>query len=447
MQLHELPVIEAGRRLRQGTLTSVALTQHALQRIARMDNRYHAFTRVLAGRALTEAEVADAALQAGNDRGPLHGIPYAVKDVIDVQGVATTCASRLRQDHIADQDADCVQVMKAAGAVLIGKLMTYEFATVGPSFDLVFLPAINPNAPDRITGGSSSGCAAAVAAGFVRMTIGTDGGGSARSPASYCGVVGVKPSYGQVSCRGIYPLAPSLDHVGIIAATVAEAALGLDVLCAKDSSSERGQGVTGLRIGYARHWSQGADEDVQSALDNAAEQLRSLGASVKEVTLPPYDLFEACGTVIIQAEAYAQHASGLRQNFALYGSKTRQNLATGVVLDADDVAAARAAKVTLTQLFDQAIKPFDALLLASTLTPAPPVSEFQSSTPRWTEMRTFPFNVTGNPALAMPSGRSSAGLPLGLQIVGHRGDEPMVSRVAQALETALQGQFTFQFPQ
>jgi aspartyl-tRNA(Asn)/glutamyl-tRNA(Gln) amidotransferase subunit A len=436
-EIHEFSTTEAGSLLRSGQLTSVAMTEHALQRISKTDKHYHAFIVVLAARAREEARRADADFKSGIDHGPLHGIPYAVKDVIDVKDTPTSCASRTQSQHCTEEDADCVRRMSEAGAVLLGKLNTYEFATAGPSFDLPSPPAINPRAPDRITGGSSSGCAAAVAAGFVRVTIGTDGGGSARSPASYCGLVGLKPTYGTISCEGVFPLSPTLDHVGILAASVEDTSLCFDILSTV-TTSEMKHEIAGLRVGYARHWSAGsADPDVQAALDNAAKQLQGLGASVEDVTLSPYEMFEACGTVIIQAEAYAVHAERLRKSPELFGAKAYQNLVSGCILDADDIAVAQATRKKLALELDQAIKPFDLLLVASTLTAALPVADFISIKPRWTDMRTFPFNVTGLPALAMPSGVNAEGLPLGLQLVGKRHSEKTLCYAASKLEYAL----------
>jgi aspartyl-tRNA(Asn)/glutamyl-tRNA(Gln) amidotransferase subunit A len=436
-EIHELSTTEAGSLLRSGQLTSVAMTEHALQRISKTDKNYHAFTLVMAERAREESQRADADFKLGKDHGPLQGIPYAVKDVFDVKGTSTTCASRTQSQHFAHEDADCVRRMTEVGAVLLGKLNTYEFATAGPSFDLPFPPASNPRAPNHITGGSSSGCAAAVAASFVRVTIGTDGGGSARSPASYCGLVGLKPTYGAISCAGVFPLAPTLDHVGILAASVEDVGLCFDVLSLAANPKVKHE-IAGLRIGYARHWSAGsADAEVQVALDHAAKQLKHLGAIVEDVELPPYDMFEACGTVIIQAEAYAVHAERLRQVPELFGAKAYQNLISGCILDANDMAMAQAARQTLTLALDQTIKPFDLLLVACTLTAALPVADFRSTKPRWTDMRTFPFNVTGLPALAMPSGVNAGGLPLGLQLAGKRHTEKTILHVASELENAL----------
>jgi aspartyl-tRNA(Asn)/glutamyl-tRNA(Gln) amidotransferase subunit A len=418
------------------------LTLHALDRIKRFDGRYHAFITVARERACSDAARADREIAAGIDKGPLHGIPYALKDSIDTQGIRTTAGSSTFLDHIPERDAVAATLMREAGGVLLGKLAMYEFGTVGPSFDLPFPAVRNPWDMERITGGSSSGCAAAVAAGFARVVIGSDSGGSIRSPASYCGVVGIKPSYGSLDMAGIFPLSPAVDHIGIMATSVEEAAICLDVLQRGNSKSATAdiiRGVSGLKIAYGRNWSAGqADIDVQKALDETAVRLTALGAQITEVQLPDYPLIEASGAVLIQAEAFRLHAARLKSVPELYGCLAFQNLASGVMLSPDDEAAACYLKRTTTETFDRTIfHNFDALLLASTLTCAPAFSEFDGKTPRWTEMRTIPFNLTGHPALAVPSALSSRGLPLGLQIVGRHGGEAMVCRIGAACSAHL----------
>ena len=439
-ELHELDVSTCGTLLRRRALSSVELTRHALERIAGLDSMYHAFITVTAERALEDAARADGELKSGMDRGPLHGIPYALKDVIETKDIRTTCASRLLINNIPAQDAAAAGRMRQAGGALLGKLMTYEFATAGPSYDLAFPPAVNPRAPNRITGGSSSGCAAAVAAGFARVAVGTDGGGSARSPASYCGIAGLKPTYGRVSTDGLLPLSPSLDHVGPMAASVEEAAHCLDALSnpsAPRARDDLDKGVKGLRIGYARAWTEGADAAVTMALESAITLLKELGAHVEDATLPDYSMFEAACIVIMQAEAFALHKDDLRNNGHLYGAKAFQNLVTGAILGPSDLSDALKVKALLTAEIDMTFSRYDALLVVNTHTPALPISEFTSDRPRWTEMRTLPFNVSGHPALAVPMGIDAMGLPLGLQFAGSRMAEGMICRIGKAFEEAL----------
>ncbi len=221
MTAADLSIPDAAARLRDGRLTSVALTEAHLARIAERDGAYYAFLHVAAESALAAAAEADAAFSRGEDLGPLQGIPVAIKDLFDTADMPTTYGSDLHAGRVPTGDAEVVRRLRTAGAVLLGKLETYEFAMVGPVFDRAFPPAANPWDVGRATGGSSSGSAAAVAGGLVRTTIGSDTGGSVRSPAAYCGAVGLKPTYGRISTRGAFPLSPSLDHVGLVSASVA----------------------------------------------------------------------------------------------------------------------------------------------------------------------------------------------------------------------------------
>jgi len=232
--MHELSVAALGRGLRDGTLKAEGLARNALSRIAAHDGRLHAFIHVERDAAIQAACAADAELAAGRDRGPMHGIPYALKDIYDVAGLPTTCHSRLRLDAVATEDSAVAARFREGGAVLLGKLATYEFALGGPSFDLPFPPARNPWNPDRVPGGSSSGSGAAVAAGFVRVAPGSCTAGSIRGPAAWCGTVGMKPTYGRVSRRGVFPLAWSLDHCGPLARGVEDAAIALQVMAGYD---------------------------------------------------------------------------------------------------------------------------------------------------------------------------------------------------------------------
>ncbi|WP_421761109.1 amidase [Devosia sp.] len=437
MTFADLSIPDAGARLRDGSLSSVDLTQDHLDRITEREPHYQAFVTVTSERALEDAARADRELAEGLDRGALHGIPIALKDLIDTAGIRTTSGSRRFADHVPAEDADVVRRLNNAGAVLIGKTMTYEFALVGPSFDLMFPVSRNPWNVDHITGGSSSGSAAAVAGGLVRTAIGTDTGGSIRSPSSYCGVVGLKPTYERVSRQGVFPLSPSLDHVGPISASVEEAALTLDAISDADAASRLHDGIEGKRLAYARNWFATDPEThpaVLAAMDDAVSALTLLGAVVEEVQLPKYALFEATGAVVLQAEALAIHRAALRDQPQDYGRLAFQNLLTGLALTDDDVALARRAAAELARQFNADIfARFDALVTVNTLSPALPFSAFDGVTSVWTHMRTFPFNVTGNPVLALPIGFHQ-GLPLGMQIVGRHGDEAGICTIGQAFE-------------
>lgn len=432
---------EAALALREGRLTARQLVTAALDRIAQRNDRLHAFTH-LNPDALAEADRADAMLAAGA-APPLCGIPVAVKDLIDVGGLPATSGSAVLSGRIAAADADAVARLRAQGAVILGKLATYEFAMVGPDLNLPDPPARNPWNLNHITGGSSSGSASAVAGGLVRLALGTDTGGSIRSPSAYCGCVGLKPSYDRVSRAGAFPLSPALDHTGPLAATVEEAALALDAMTAapddwRPASARLDRGAEGLRIGYARDWfaqDPQASPALIRAMDDAAASFSMLGASITPVSLPDYGMFEAAGSVILHAEALAEHLSLIRDHLPRYGRPVLQCLAFGAAVDAEDVQRARMAQARLTQDMLAAMAPFDLVITATTLTPALPFSAFDGEKAVWTPMRTIPFNVTGQPVLSVPVG-FDADLPLGMQIIGRRGDEDLICAAGHAFERA-----------
>lgn len=437
----DLPLPEAAVALRAGKLTSRTLTEAVLARIASRNPRLAAFTHV-ATDALAQADRADALLQGG-DPGPFCGLPVAVKDLIDVAGQPATSGSRVLAGRVADSDATAIARLRAQGAVLIGKLATYEFAMVGPDQGLPDPPARNPWNPSHITGGSSSGSAAAVAGGLVRLAVGTDTGGSIRSPAAYCGCVGLKPSYDRIARGGAFPLSQSLDHLGPLAATVEEAALALDVMTEtpgrwRPASGRLGQGASGLTLGFARSWfaadPQASPAQVR-ALDEAASTLSLLGARIRLIELPDHALFEAAASVILHAEALDVHRAMIRDHAAAYGRPTLQCLAFGAAVEAADVAAARQAQARLSAQMLRAMDGCDLILTATTLTAALPFSAFDGDRAVWTPMRTIAFNLTGQPALSLPAGFEN-GLPLGLQLVGRIGDEDLLCAAGHAFERA-----------
>jgi Asp-tRNA(Asn)/Glu-tRNA(Gln) amidotransferase A subunit family amidase len=434
----DLSITEAGARLRDGSLTSVALVEAHLRRIAARDPVYRAFYQVLADRAREAARRADTELAAGIDRGPLHGIPVGIKDLIDIDGLPTTAGSRLRQHHVAHRNAAVIERLVDGGAIIIGKLATYEFATVGPAFDTLHPPARNPWNLDHITGGSSSGCAVAVAGGLLRTTIGSDTGGSVRGPASYCGVVGLKPTFGLVDTEGSVELSPSLDHLGPMSATTAEAALTLDVVSGRSgddrAAARLGQPVAGLRIAYARNWfAAEAQAEVVAAMDEAVSTLSQLGAIVEPVDLPDYPAIEVAAAAIIQREALDLHAADLAAHPDAYGRQTFRNLISGALLnDVQVVEARRAGAVFRQRLDDEVFAGFDALVTVCALTTALPVKLFEKGAV-WTPMRTIGFNVSGHPALALPIGFAD-GLPMGMQIVGRHHGEAVICQLGDAFE-------------
>ena len=439
MPAADLSIREAGQRFRDGSLTSAALTEAHLERIAALDGDLRSFMLVTTDRARADAARADQELRDGRDRGPLHGIPVGIKDLIDTAGIATTSGSQLRKDHLPATDAPLVTRLVEGGAVLLGKLSLYEFATVGPDFEIPFPPARNPWSSDHITGGSSSGNAAAVAGGLVRTTIGSDTAGSLRAPASYCGVVGLKPTFDLVPLTGAFPLSPSLDHIGPISASVEDAALTLDVLAQRPHTATKylGQDILGLRIGYARAWfakDPSTSPEVLAALDDAVSALSLLGARIEEIDLPDYQAFLKAGSTILNAESYALHRADLEARSADYGPMSRKSLMTGAKIPAADLAAAQSARADLRSALDADVfTKFDAFVTATTLTTALPLSAFAGGKTVWTPMRTIPFNVTGHPVLSLPVGFAQ-GLPIGMQIVGPALGEARICQVGHAFE-------------
>lgn len=437
--LADLSWSEAGRAMRAGEMTALALTEATLARIADRNPRLHAFTHV-ARDALDQARAADRALAEARG-GLLIGLPIAIKDLIDVAGQPATCGSAVLADRVAAEDAHAVARLRAAGAVLIGKVATYEFAMVGPDPTLPEPPARNPWNLAHITGGSSSGSASAVAGGLVRVALGTDTGGSVRSPAAYCGCVGLKPSCGRIAREGAFPLSPSLDHVGPLAVTVAEAALVLDALSEpgwRPALGRLGQKLSGMTIGFARNWH--ADDPQTSpaltrAMDDAAAQFSLLGARIRLIELPEYADFEAAASIVLHAEALEQHRDLIAARQALYGRPVLQCLAMGAAIDPEDEALARRARAKLTQAMLAAMDGCDLILTATTLTPALPLTAFDGEKAVWTPMRTIPFNLTGQPALSLPCG-FDGGLPLGLQLAARVGDEDILVQAGDGFERA-----------
>jgi aspartyl-tRNA(Asn)/glutamyl-tRNA(Gln) amidotransferase subunit A len=453
VSLHDLSIAEAGAALRAGGVSSRKLTENALERIFALDPAISAFVLIAAERALADADKADAAFAAGIDRGPMQGIPYALKDIYDTAGIRTTAHSNLLRNNVPSSDSAVQEKLAAGGGVLLGKVGTFEFAIGGPSFDLPFPPARNPWNPERFTGGSSSGSAAAVASGMVRMAMGSDTGGSIRGPAAYCGTVGLKPTYGRVSRRGVFPLAYSLDHCGPLAWSVEDAAITMQVIAgydpldpasanlpSPDFTAKLGQDLSGLRIGYTRKFyieNPFLTAEATAALDAAAQQLAALGAVVDEVDMPPFEQFDACCRVIMFSEAYAIHETDLKVRPHAYGRYGYQRLISGAVLSAADYVQAQRLRRELTAIVnDELLTSHDALLAPNALSTAAPFSDFGPDASRWGGILTGPFNVTGNPALALPIGFGANGLPLGAQIVGRPFDEPTVLQIGAAYEAA-----------
>lgn len=447
-----LSIADAARLIAQRKLSSSELTAALLARIDRLDPKWHAFIRVLPERARAAAEAADAAIATGGPRGPLHGVPVGLKDIIDVAGYPTTCHSKIYKDHKATSSAVVTERLEAAGAVVMGKLATHEFAIGGPSFDLPWPPAVNPWGGKHFPGGSSSGSGVALATGMLPAAIGTDTGGSVRNPASMCAITGLKPTYGRVSRRGVFPLSFSLDHVGPMTRDVADNALLLQALAGHDPldpgsadvsvpdfSAEIGRGVKGLRIAHVRHFYDGdekAHPEQIKAADAAAEVLRGLGADVREVKLAPLGDYTVCCRVILAGEAFAIHRRDLGQRPEAYGALARQRLSVGAGFSAADYVDALRMRTRLIARTSEAMAGFDAVLTVSSMDPPPPIDDAEECARVYPRQARQPFNVTGQPAIAIPAGFTSDGLPLSIQLVGHNFQEARVYRVAHAYEQA-----------
>ena len=447
-----LPLVDAADLLRQRKLSPVEYVQALIDRIERHDGRLSSFLRLTPELALRDARRAEAEIARGEWRGPLHGVPYALKDIVDYAGLATTAHSKILADNVAQEDAEVTRRLREAGAVFLGKLSTHEFALGGPCFDLPWPPARNPWNRDHFCGGSSSGSGAATAAGFVPFAIGTDTGGSIRNPATMCGVVGMKPTYGLVSRRGVFPLAYSLDHVGPLTRTVHDNALVLDVLAgydARDPGSanvESGgyctalhEGLKGLTVGVLEHFYTRdceADAAMAMAIGSAVDVLKRLGAKVRTVATLPLTQFAAINRTIMMGEAYALHEHWLRERPGDYGQLTRERLLTGAFIRAADYVNALRLRAKVAASFHALFEDVDVIVTASAMDPACRIDDPKAVEYTYGRQARAPFNVTGSPALAVPAGYTADGLPLGIQLVGEPFNEACLYRVAYAYERA-----------
>jgi aspartyl-tRNA(Asn)/glutamyl-tRNA(Gln) amidotransferase subunit A len=347
-----LGIADAAEMIRARKLSPVEYTQALLDRTTKLAGRYHAYIRLTPDVALAAARQAESEIMAGRWKGPLHGVPFALKDIIDAVGLPTTAHSKVLIDNVAAADAPVAARLKAAGSVMMGKLATHEFAIGGPSFDLPWPPAVNPWGGRHFPGGSSSGSGVALACGMVPAALGTDTGGSVRNPASMCGITGLKPTYGRVSRRGVLPLAYSLDHVGPMTRTVRDNALLLQILAGHDPedpgsadvavpdyAADLDRGVKGLKLGLVRHFyttDMQAHPEQAQAIERAAEILRELGAEVREIRLEPLEDYAACTRLIIRCEAYAIHRRWLAERPGDYGELARQRILDGAAVSAAD---------------------------------------------------------------------------------------------------------------
>ena len=441
-----LTVAQLSRLIEARKLSPRELVEAALALIERLDPALGAFVEVTAKGARAEARTAESEIAHGRYRGPLHGIPFATKDIIDVGGLPTTCGSRLLAGNRAERDATCVARLAAAGAISLGKAATYEFATGGPSFDLPWPPTRNPWNLDHGAGGSSTGPATAVAAGMAPLALGSDTGGSIRVPASYCGLTGLKPTFGRISTAGVWPLAPTFDTVGLLCRSAEDAAIGLQALAGSDpadrtSAAEKvpdyigglGRDLRGLRIGLVRHLYDGANAELIAAIDEAAVVFRGLGAMVSEATLADLEDYGACAKAITGAEAFALHRQALVDDPAIFGEMFRYRVLPGILVQGSDYVAAQRMRRSLTRAALDVLDRFDVLVTASTNGPAPAFASMSYSG-RLKPFATLPFSLMRLPAISVCSGFTKAGMPLSLQIVGRPFDEAGILRVAHAYQ-------------
>ncbi|MEZ5291705.1 MAG: amidase [Vicinamibacterales bacterium] len=444
-------IVEAAAALARGRVTSEALTEQCLERIARLNPRLNAFIHVASARAIEAARAADRARSAGQSVPALHGIPLSLKDLIDEAGIATTAGSLVRRDAVAASDAPITARLRAAGAVLVGKTNLHEFAFGTTNEDSGFGAARNPVDDTRVPGGSSGGSAAAVAAGLSLASIGTDTGGSIRIPAAACGVVGLKPTWGEIPADGVVPLSRQLDHVGPLARTVTDAWLVHETLAGRPPGAGARlapRPVEGLRLGLLRgYFAERLDPEVEAVFDAAVERLRRQGASIEPVEIAHARDIGPIYLHLVLADAAAYHAAALESRPEDYTPNVRIRLEMGRYVLAEDYVRALAGREVVARELEAALGGRDALLCPTMPVPAPPLGAATvpvgaTSEPVRTAMLrlTQPFNLSRQPALSLPCGSTaSAGMPVGLQLAGHVGRTEALLEVGLAVERTLAG--------
>ena len=445
-----LSLQEAAAAVCAKDISPVALTRACLERIEWFDPTLRAFITVTAEEALAQASAAEMEIARGAWRGPLHGIPIGLKDLVDTAGVRTTGASALFADRVPEADAEVVRRLRAAGAVFLGKLNMQEFAYGGGSVVSHFGAVHNPWDLTRIAGGSSGGSAAAVVAGLCYGALGSDTGGSIRQPAALCGIVGLKPTYGRVSLRGVLPLAWSLDHVGPMTWTVADAAIMLQAMAGYDPEDVTSvdapvpdyvaglEGdVVAFRLGVpVGHFDEGLDPEVEAAYKEALTRLAAMTAGVREVDVPGLTTLRTFSGPVLQAEAYAYHAEYVAATPERYDPHTLERIRRGESVSGAMYIHARRELERLRRAVRRVFENVDVLITPTTPIPAPTIGEMQSGVELPTLRNTSPFNAYGLPTISVPCGFTDSGLPIGLQISGPPWGEPAVLRLAYAFERA-----------
>jgi aspartyl-tRNA(Asn)/glutamyl-tRNA(Gln) amidotransferase subunit A len=444
-------ILDLSKQLRAGKISPVDLTRECLARIEKLNPVLNAFITVTAESALAQARLAESEIQSGDWRGPLHGIPIAFKDLIDTAGVLTTAGSAHWKERIPTADADVVRRLKQAGAILLGKQNLHEFAYGGSSLISHYGPVRNPWNRAHISGGSSGGSAAAVAAGLGYASIGTDTAGSIRGPAALCGIVGLKPTYARVSTRGVFPLSASLDHVGPITNTAADAAIVLAAV-ADPGAIRAGAGAgevlydglrleekpDSLRVGVPRSFFyENLDPEIAAAVDQALAVIKTLTAETRDIAMT-VDI----DRTLQLAESYAVHAELAARSPELYHPETLRRIRVGEDISPSELQQARRQLEQSRREIEQVFAGVDVLVTPTTPTPAPVLRELQQNPellrPAEIELlrNTRPFNVWGIPAISVPCGYTKAGLPIGLQISAAAWQEGKVLQLAHAYEQA-----------
>ena len=444
-----MTIAEASAAIRTRNLSPVELTRSFLSRIAQVDEQLDSYLMVLEEPALAAAQHAEQEIAAGHWRGPLHGIPIGLKDIYNTAGVRTTGHSALFKEHIPTEDAATVTLLREAGAIVLGKLATWEFAIGGASFDLPWPPARNPWNIAHDPGGSSSGSGAAVAAGLAMAAMGTDTGGSIRGPASWCGLAGLKPTYGYLSRRGILPLSYSLDHAGPMCWTAKDCALMMNVLARHDRldpasasvpvpdfAASLGGDLVGVRIAVPRNFFETdltCEPEVLSAFNAAMDVFRSLGATVTDITLPPLGMITDLVSLITATEAFAIHGRWLRETPELYGERGRLRIMAGAFVSGETLVNAHRERARLSSIIAAALTDADLLMTPTRHIVSPILANYDSAVG---PSLTRPFNLTGYPALSICNGFTSAGLPTSLQIGGRPFEDHLVLKAGDAFEKA-----------
>ena len=455
-----LTLSEASQLVHSKKVSPVELTHECLSRIERLNPKLNAFITVTADSALAEARQAEAEIQHGRWRGPLHGIPIALKDLVDTAGVHTTAASGVFKDRVPTEDAEIVRRLKAAGAVFLGKLNLQECAYGGSSAISYFGTVHNPWNLDYSSGGSSGGSAVAVAARLCFAAIGTDTGGSIRQPSAYCGVVGLKPTYGRVSTSGIIPLSWSLDHVGPITRTAMDAALMLEVIAGYDPEDTTSidapvpdyaatiaDTTSSLRLGIPRaYFYDELHPEIQAAMEAALSVLKTITASEHDVAPPLTDATYSSWMdpygAIFTAEAYAYHKDYIARNPELYQAPTLKRLRVGADVTTATYIQSRRRLDQVRRTIAQAFNSVDLLITPTVRVPPFTIADLQADadTVRAKELamlhNTRPWNFAGLPTISVPSGFTRTGLPIGMQITGPPGGEATILRLAYAYEQA-----------